>query len=169
MKNMNVNKFMMLLVLAVGSASQVRAYNHHDHNACPTHDEHNDIKRIEKRVHELRKDILDHGAMPATYKELAMLKEEAKNLCASCHAEHHNMCKTHEHTLVRKIDNAQKLADKHHAEKKAKAHKKHDDVKVQSMKNTTDNAAPKPAKAKKAKAAKSAHKSHNKHDKNGSK
>ena len=115
MKSMNVNKFMMLLVLAVGSASQVRAYHE---NACPSNDEHKDIKRIEKDVHEIRRNIEKHGSTAKTYRELDELAMQAKHLCASCHPEHHSMCKTHKKTLERKIKNARKLADKHHAEKK---------------------------------------------------
>ena len=161
MKNMNSNKFMMLLVLAVGSMSQVRAYEHHNHrnnNNCPSHKEHEEIRRIEDAVHNIRRDIKEHGAQQGMLKELDMLHKDAQNLCESCNLEKSHVCQSHENTLLKEIKTARELVERHHKahhhtakHHEAKENKKHkDNVHVQAKKDNNDNSNEKKSKAKKA-------------------
>jgi len=119
MKSMN-NKFIMLLVLAVGS-SQINADHHH--GMCPDHKEHREIHRLQTEINQIKKNIEKHGAGEKAFRQLNELDEQAKSLCESCHKEDSHMCNKHERTLHRKIENARKLANKHKKEVKQKESK----------------------------------------------
>jgi len=126
MKSMN-QKFMILLVLAVGS-SQMKA-DHHDHDMCPSHKEHQDIHRIEKDINHIQKNIEKNGASEKIYRQLGELDEQAKNLCESCHKENSHMCNKHERTLQNKIKKARTLADKNKKDKQKEVKKNKKDKK----------------------------------------
>ena len=114
MKKMNIYHAMIFLSLAAGTNSEIKSYQNNDiHKKLSdkaARSRNKAVHKMEDNIRDIRLNIEDYGATPATYEKLKEFDQEIQYLCIACPNQQHKKCLDSQTSLKKKLHKAERLA-----------------------------------------------------------